>query len=260
MSRAGWCGGMLRRPEVVLVGLDVGRVVDGEPHALEGRVDLAQGRAQWVQAAHPRAAGRKGEVDPLGQQAGLEGRGLDLRLAGLEGGGQRGRQRVDRRAIGLAGLERQLADALAQRRDGARGRELGPVPALEAGRVDHRAQGGLGLCLGRRQRGLAARAAAGRGHGGGLRQTCALLCPLRGRLPPRVDRGGGRLGPLPPGRGAWGVPIRSTPWSARTGTVRKARGRAGPRRDTRRRRSPPGAPPLMARRGRRHPPVHRQGR
>ena len=88
--------GDVERGEIHPVGFDVGAVGDRAAHGAEDRGDLLHGAADRVDQAGLARARRQGGIEALGRQAGVEFGVLQRGAAGLDQGGQRVLEPVQR--------------------------------------------------------------------------------------------------------------------------------------------------------------------
>ena len=113
--------GEIQPGEIVVVGLDVGALGHRESHVGEDGGEFVPHLAERMDAAglRRRIAQRQRDVEGLGGEPGVEGRGLQNLAAGRERLVHRVLGAVDRRALGLALVRRHLAEGGQQCRDRA---------------------------------------------------------------------------------------------------------------------------------------------
>jgi hypothetical protein len=83
VSRAGWFGGKVERLEVVVVGLDLGPLADGIAHRLEDGDDLVHHAQDGMLHADGAMDAGKGDVEALGGEQRVGGRGMDFVVGAL---------------------------------------------------------------------------------------------------------------------------------------------------------------------------------
>ena len=100
--------------EVEPVGLDVEAFADGEPHGAEDGGHFLHGAADRVDQAERRGAGRQGDIEALGREAGVERRVFENGAAGVDGGGEAVLEAVQRGAALFPLLRRGFAERAQQ--------------------------------------------------------------------------------------------------------------------------------------------------
>ena len=141
--------GMVRRDveraEIHPVGFDVGTIGDRAAHGAEDRGDLLHGAADRMDQAGLARARRQGGIEAFGGQAGVEFGVLQRGTAGLDQGGQRVLQPVQRGTALAALLGRGLAEVAQQRGQAAVAAERGDAHGVPGAQVGGGGERGLGF-------------------------------------------------------------------------------------------------------------------